>query len=66
MTIETFSIPELDNAASRYKSRAWTDDQVALLIKYWRCVPKAMLAKHVRHGRDAIADKAAEIGLPEW
>jgi len=25
-----------------------------------------MLAKHVQHGRDAIADKAAEIGLPEW
>lgn|GEM_PF-3663637 len=47
--IEEIIIPELEEAAAREQERDWTDDQIAVLEKYWTIAPRALVAKHCGH-----------------
>jgi hypothetical protein len=57
-------IPELEQAAENYRPRGqWSDDEIAILKRYYGRVPITKLRDHVRHSVDACHRMAKELGL---
>jgi hypothetical protein len=57
-------IPELEAAAANYRPRGqWSDDEIAILQRYYGRVPITKLRDHVRHSIDVCHRKAKELGL---
>lgn len=56
-------IPELESAVGNFPGKAWTEQDVAVLIAYYKRVKHAVLAKYLERTVSSVRFKAQQLGL---
>lgn len=63
-TADTIVIPELEEAMARYQPHkfAWSDNDIAILKKYYGRVPVTLLETYLHRNSGKIHEKVIELG----